>query len=101
MKMLLKAVFPTEPFNALVKKATAGKLLEKAMEELQPEEAHFTLSDGKRCLLMVVNVNNPADYVKYAEPFFLQFNAQIKYDITISPTDMKASGLEAIGKKYA
>ena len=99
--MLLKVVLPTEPFNALVKKGTVGKLLGKAMEELKPEEAHFTLSDGKRCLLMVVNVNKPADYVKYAEPFFLQFNAQIKYDITISPEELNASGLEEIGKKYA
>jgi len=50
---------------------------------------------------MVINVTKPADYVKYAEPFFLQFNAQIKYDIVMSPDELKASGIEEIGKKYA
>jgi hypothetical protein len=101
MKMLLKVVFPTEPFNSFVKKGTAGKTLEKIMGELKPQEAHFTLSDGKRCLLMVININNPGDYVKYAEPFFLQFNAGIKYEITMSPEELKAAGLEELGKKYA
>jgi len=50
---------------------------------------------------MVVNVNSGGDYVKYAEPFFLQFNADIKYDIVITPEEIQKSGLEEIGKKYA
>ena len=101
MKMLLKVVFPNESFNSLVTNGTAGKNLEKIMGELKPEAAYFTLSEGKRCLLMVININKPGDYVNYAEPFFLQFNAGIKYDITMSPEELKAAGLEELGKKYA
>jgi len=101
MKMLLKAVFPNEPFNSFVKKGTVGKSLEKFLGELKPEAVYFTLEDGKRCALMLLNINKPGDYVKYAEPFFLQFDAQIKYDIVMSPEELKAAGLEEIGKKYA
>ena len=91
---------PNEPFNSLVKKGTVGKILEKILGELKPEAAYFTLEGGERSALMVVNINKPGDYVKYAEPFFLQFDAEIKYDIVMSPEELKNSGIEEIGKKY-
>ena len=101
MKMLLRVTMPLEPFNSMVKKGTVGKNLEKIMGDLKPEAAYFTLADGKRSALLVININKPGDYVKYAEPFFLQFDAQIKYDIVMSPEELKTAGLEEIGKKYA
>lgn len=100
MKMLLRVIMPLEPFNSLVKQGTVGKVLGKIMEDLKPEAAYFTLEDGKRSALMVININKPGDYVKYAEPFFLQFNAQVKYDIVMSPEELRASGIEEMGKKY-
>ena len=100
MKMLLRVIMPHEPFNSMVKKGTVGKNLGMIMEDLKPEAAYFTLADGKRSALLVININKPGDYVKYAEPFFLQFNAEIKYDIIMSPDELKAAGLEEIGKKY-
>lgn len=101
MRMLLRVIMPLEPFNSMVKQGTVGKALGKIMEDLKPEAAYFTLETGQRSALMVINVTKPADYVKYAEPFFLQFNAQIKYDIVMSPEELKASGIEEMGKKYA
>jgi len=91
---------PNEPFNSLIKKGTVGKILEKILGELKPEAAYFTLEGGERSALMVVNINKASDYVKYAEPFFLQFDAEIKYDIVMSPEELKNSGIEEIGKKY-
>jgi len=100
MKMLLRIIMPNEPFNALIKKGTVGKVLEKILSDLKPEAVYFTLTDGERSALMVVNINKPGDYVKYAEPFFLQFDAEIKYDIVMSPEELKNAGIEEIGKKY-
>jgi hypothetical protein len=101
MKMLLRATLPHEPFNALIKKGTIEKVLGKIMDDIKPEAAYFSLEGGKRSALIVVNVNKPGDYVKYAEPFFLQFNADIKYEIAMTPDELRASGLEEIGKKFA
>ena len=101
MKMLLRVVMPHEPFNSMVRQGTVGKVLEKIMAEIKPEAAYFSLEDGYRSALLVININKPGDYIKYAEPFFLQFNAKIDYKIVISPEEMRASGLEEIGKKYA
>jgi hypothetical protein len=101
MKMLLRVVMPIEPFNAMTKKGTVGKVLGKILEDLKPEAAYFTLTDGERTLLAVININKPGDYVKYAEPFFLQFDAECSFDIILTPEELKTSGIEEIGKKYA
>ena len=101
MKMLLRAIMPVEPFNSMVKKGTVGKTLVKILGDLKPKSVYFTLTDGKRTALMMINIDKPGDYVKYAEPFFLKFDAQCKYEIVMSPEELKASGLDEIGKKYA
>ncbi len=90
-----------EKARMVLKKGTIGKVLNGLMGELKPEAAYFSLNEGKRHIIMVVNVNNAGDFVRYAEPFFLQFNADVKYDIVITPEEIKNSGLEEIGKKYA
>lgn len=99
MKMLLTVTFPHDPFNALIKKGTIGDVLNQIMGDLKPEAAYFSLNEGKRYIVMIVNVNAGVDYVKYAEPFFLKFNADIKYDIVITPEEIQNSGLDKIGKK--
>jgi hypothetical protein len=100
MKMLLHAIFPTEPFNALVRSGEAGEILEKIMAELKPEAAYFTEEDGLRSLLLVVDVAGPSDIPKIAEPFFLKFEAECRLRIVMSPTDLKNAGLDALGKKW-
>ena len=100
MKMLLRVTMPNEPFNSMIKKGTIGNVLDKIMSDLKPEVAYFTLDDGERSALLVVNINKPGEYVKYAEPFFLEFDASVKYEIAMTPEELKSSGVEAIGKKY-
>ena len=101
MKMLLRITMPNEPFNSMIKKGIIGNILDKIMSDLKPEAAYFTLDNGERSALLVVNINKPGDYVKYGEPFFLEFDASIKYEIAMSPEELKSAGIEAIGKKYA
>jgi hypothetical protein len=100
MKMLLRITMPNEPFNSMIKNGTIGNVLDKIMSDLEPEAAYFTLEDGERSVLLVVNINKPGEYVKYAEPFFLEFDASIKYEIAMIPEEFRSAGIEVIGKKY-
>lgn len=100
MKMLLNAIFPTEPFNALVRSGKAGETLQKIVEELKPEAVYFTEEDGMRAVLMVVDLASPADIPKIAEPFFLKFDAEVRMRIVMSPADLKSAGLDALGKQW-
>ena len=100
MRMLLHARFPVEPFNTLARKGEAGKILQRIVEELKPEAAYFTEEKGQRAALLVVDLPSPSDVPRFAEPFFLSFNADCHFKVVMTPADLQAAGLDALGKKW-
>jgi len=101
MKMLLTVEFPHEPFNTLVRSGKVGELMGRILDTIKPEAAYFTEQDGTRCGVFVVNLQRSSDVPTFAEPFFLNFQANCKFRILMSPEDLKEAGLEALGKKWA
>jgi hypothetical protein len=101
MKMLLTVEMPHEPFNTLTKEGKAGQVLGRIMEEIRPESIYFTEHEGARGCVAVVEVENASDIPKFAEPFFLNFNADCKFRVAMSLEDLRKAGLEELGKKWA
>ncbi|MFI5446112.1 panthothenate synthetase [Polaromonas sp. UC242_47] len=101
MKMLLTVDIPHEPFNTLVRNGQAGKLLGRILEAIRPETAYFTEQDGRRGGIFVIDIKTPSDLPSFAEPFFLNFQADCKFRMLMSPEDLQKAGLEALGKKWA
>lgn len=102
MKMLLTVDFPLEPFNSLVRSGKAGEIIGRILAAINPETAYFTEQDGgKRGGIFVVDVLTPSDVPSFAEPFFLNFQANCKFRILMSPEDLQKAGLEELGKKWA
>ena len=100
MKMLLTVEFPPEPFNSLVRSGKVGKIIERILESIKPESAYFTEQDGTRGGIFVINVNAPSDVPAFAEPFFLNFQANCKFRILMTPEDLQMAGLNELGKKW-
>ena len=100
MRMLLHVTMPHEPFNTMVKEKKAGLILEKIMRDLKPEAAYFTEEDGKRSALLVIDVAEPSRVPFVAEPFFLNFNADCRFRIAMTPEDLGRSGLAELGDKW-
>ena len=44
MRVLLQTIFPTEPFNELVKSGKIGAVMQRIMEDVKPEAVYFTES---------------------------------------------------------
>lgn len=101
MKMLLTVEIPHEPFNSLVRSGKAGEIIGRILETIKPEAAYFTEQDGTRGGVFVINVQTPSDVPSFSEPFFLNFQANCKFRILMSPEDLQKAGLEEIGKKWA
>lgn len=101
MKMLLTVEMPHEPFNSLVRAGKANEVIGRILESIKPEAAYFTEQDGIRCGIFLINVQNSSDVPAFAEPFFLNFQANCKFRIVMSPEDLQKSGIEALGKKWA
>jgi len=101
VRMLLTVRIPHEPFNTAVRKGTAGATITRILEETKPEAVYFTEQDGTRGAILVIRVDNPSQVPSYAEPWFLNFNADCKFRIAMRPEDLKEAGLEALGKKWS
>ncbi|MCL5671006.1 MAG: panthothenate synthetase [Acidobacteria bacterium] len=100
MRMLLHVKFSTETFNAAVRDGSVGKKIQRIMDDLKPEAAYFTEYEGRRGVILVVNVEDPSKVPMFAEPWFLQFNAECNFHIVMSPQDLAKAGLEALSKKW-
>lgn len=101
MKMLLTVDIPHEPFNSLVRSGKAGEIIGRILETIKPEAAYFTEQDGTRGGIFVIDVKTASDVPSFAEPFFLNFQADCKFRILMSPEDLQKAGLDALGKKWA
>ena len=101
MKMIMNVRIPHEPFNSLVKNGKAGELIHKVLGELKPEFIYFTEQGGARGAVALIDVEDPSRIPFYAEPFFLNFNADVEFRIAMTPEDLGKAGLEEMGKKWA
>jgi hypothetical protein len=98
--MLLEVQMPHEPFNTLLREGTAGKTLAEILDGLRPEAVYFSERDGKRGAVIVLNVEQPSRIPSIAEPFFLNFNADCRFRIAMSPEDLRNAGLEELARRW-
>jgi hypothetical protein len=89
-----------EPFNSMVRNGTAGSKMMKILDEIKPEAAYFGSQDGKRGGILIVDVAKPSDIPRLAEPWFLNFNAEIEFSVVMSPEDLVEADLLTLGKKW-
>ena len=100
MRMLIEFQMPIEPFNSLVRKGTAGQVIQKILGEIKPEAIYFAAREGKRGGVMVVDMSDPSKLPAIAEPFFLNFNATVAVHPCMTPEDLGKAGLDELGKKW-
>ena len=100
MRMLMQIKMPLEPFNTAVREGTIGKKMRRIMEAMKPEAAYFSEQDGHRGGVLVVDVKDPSDVPRLAEPWFLTFNASVEFRVAMTPEDLGRAGLEELGKTW-
>jgi hypothetical protein len=101
MRVLLQASMPHKPFNAAVKDGSVGDKINRILQDAKPEAVYFTEMDGQRNAILIVNVDDPSKIPAYAEPWFLAFEADVKFRLAMTPDDLGRAGLAALGKKWA
>ena len=100
MRMLLNVRIPHEPFNSAVREGTVGPTIAKILEDTKPEAVYFTEQNGTRGAILIVDVAKASQVPFFAEPWFLKFNADCEFRIVMGPDDLKAAGLDELGKKW-
>lgn len=101
MRMLLQVNFPHGPFNAAVQDGSAGKRIERILQEVKPEAVYFTEIDGRRSALVIVDVSDASAIPAFSEPWFLTFQADVKFRPVMTAEDLARADLATLGKKWA
>jgi hypothetical protein len=101
MRILLTVTIPHEPFNTLVRAKKAGPIIKRILEELKPEAVYFTEENGTRGAVLVIDVAEPSRIPSFAEPFFLNFHADCRFRLVMSPEDLERANLDDLGEKWA
>ena len=70
MRFLLHISLPVDKFNQAVRDGTVGEKMRRILEETKPEAAYFCAKDGKRGGFLVVNLSDPSEIPRFAEPWF-------------------------------
>jgi hypothetical protein len=100
MRMMMRVQFPIEPFNTTVRNGSAGPIMKRILDDIKPEAAYFGSQHGKRGGVLIVDVAKPSDIPRLAEPWFLNFNAEVEFTVAMSPADLVEADLLALGKKW-
>ncbi len=100
MRFLIKVSIPVEAGNDAAKKGFDA--IQSILEEQKPEAAYFVATGGQRTALLFVNMDDPSELPKIAEPWFLAFNASIEATPAMVAEDLQKAGpsIEAAVQKY-
>jgi hypothetical protein len=101
MRMLLHVRIPHEEFNAAVRDGSVASKIKQILEATRAEAVYFTEYEGRRGAIMIININDPSEVPKFAEPWFLSFNADVQFHIAMTPEELGRAGLEGLGKKWS
>jgi hypothetical protein len=77
MRMLVKVNFPTPKGNEAIKSGAIPGKLKQIIDELKPEAVYFAEDGGERTGYLFLDMAEPSDLPRIAEPFFHAFNARL------------------------
>jgi Protein of unknown function (DUF3303) len=100
MRFVMHISLPVGKFNQAVRDGTAAQTLARILDDARPEAAYFCAKDGKRGGFVIVNVTDASELPRFAEPWFLNFEATVEFLPTMTPQDLQKAGLEQIAKKW-
>jgi hypothetical protein len=96
MRMLLKIQIPVESGNEALKSGVLGNTVRAFVEKSKPECIYFTLADGWRTIIAVVDMTSSSEMPGIGEPFFRDLDASIEATPCMNPEELM-TGLQAAG----
>jgi hypothetical protein len=96
MRVMARISMPVESGNQAIKNGTMGRIMQETAERWKPEAMYFTTFDGRRTAFVVFDLADSSDMPPFAEPFFMELNAEIMYAPVMNGDDLQL-GLSKLG----
>ncbi len=103
MRFMIKVEMPVEKANELAEEGELGETIQTILDDLEPEAAYFTTSNGDRAGYIFVDLKDASEIPAFAEPWFLALEANVDIVPVMTPEDLKKAGpaIDRAVKKFA
>jgi hypothetical protein len=93
MRMLMSVSIPTHAANDQIRSGSFSNTMTKILAEAKPEAVYFTADgSGERSALIIIDMADASEMVKYAEPWFLAFGGSVNFEPVMTPEDLEKAG---------
>jgi hypothetical protein len=102
--MLMQLAIPVEAGNKAARTGAFGEPFKKILDAMKPEAAYFTTTaTGERGGFIVFDMKDTSQIPAMAEPFFLAYNARVKFFPVMDAQDLvnAGPGIEKAVKEHA
>jgi hypothetical protein len=89
MRFAMRVTIPTDAGNKAISNGRLGEIMLAFAERWKPEAMYFALKDGKRSVMIFLNMDNTSQMPVIAEPFFMELNAEIETTPCMDMADLK------------
>lgn len=97
----MKIELPNASYNRAVADGTAGSKTAAILDAVLPEAVFFTEFDGRRTVIMIVELAAASQIPRLAEPWFLSFDASVEFHVVMDRHDLESAGFDEIARTWA
>ncbi|WP_309382211.1 hypothetical protein [Cerasicoccus frondis] len=100
MKMMMTVSLPHHMFNVAAKDGSVMSKFNAAIEAVKPEATYFMSLDGKRSIILIVDLPDASKIPWLCEPWFLAFEADVSIQPVATPEDFAHADFATIAKQW-
>jgi hypothetical protein len=103
MRFLIKFEMQGPKANAVVKERSFGEKMQQYLKEVNAENLYFVPVNGNRGGLIIVNISDQSEIVKFAEPLYSWFDAKLEIVPVMTLEDIQKGSryIQDAADKYA
>lgn len=101
MRCIIECVIANDNGNRSILDGTLPIKVQKYLEAVKPEAVYFTVKNGQRTMIAVVNIASEEKMVATNEPLWLDWNASVSCTPAMTLADLQKAGkdMESIAKE--
>ena len=97
MRFIIRAQYPTEAGNEMVKNPNFLKELEEYISKIKAEAVYFFEAGGDRVSVFIVDISGTDMMPAIAEPLFQKYHAKVEFHPVMLLADLKKA-IQQLGK---
>jgi hypothetical protein len=101
MRFIIECWIPAENGNCSLLDGTMPVKIKKYLDTVKPEAVYFTIKDGQRTMIAVINIPSEDKMVAMMEPLWLDWGASVTCTLAMSLEDLEKAGrdMEKLAKE--